>query len=205
MSQIPAARFFRNAIGLPVFFALSALFMFSCKGPEGRERKEGDRSPAEGARGVPEWVTRGGGALDQQKKGRIIYGVGAISGVENPGLLRRASEDNARVAVAKVLHTYVTSLAKNYARSVGNMESTAEEQLIQETTKVYTEITIGGIQIGEHYYDKPTRTMYTQAYLDLEVFKDAIPKAPALKSEVREYIQKNADKAFEELEKSGPK
>jgi hypothetical protein len=174
-------------------------FVFGC-GPRKRDRK-GQPLPAEGAKGVPEWVTNGAAAFSDSKKGQVFYAVGAMAGVKNFSLLRRASEDKARVEMANAFDTFVRTLAKSYARSVGTFDASQEEQLVQDTTKAYTDVTLKGVQIWDHYFDKLTQTMYSLARLDLKVFKDAIQKAESLSAEYREYLKSNADTAFQDVEK----
>jgi len=169
-------------------------------GPRRRDR-DGNYVPAEGAKGVPAWVTKGSAAFPDAKKERVFYAVGSAAGIRNYALLRRASEDKARVEMANVFDTFVRSLAKSYARSVGNFTETQEEQLVQEATKAYTNVTLKGVEIRNHYHDKPTQTMYSLARLDLKVFKDAIQKAGDLKADFKEHLEGNADRAFEETAK----
>lgn len=169
-------------------------------GPRKRDR-EGNYVPAEGARGVPEWVTKGSAAFADGKKDRVFYAVGAVSGIRSYSLLRRASEDKARVEMANVFDSLVRTLAKSYAQSAGNFTATQEEQLVQEATKAYTNVTLRGVEIRDHYHDKPTQTMYSLARLDLKVFKDAIRKAENLNVEFKDYLDGNADRAFEEAGK----
>ncbi|MDP7254036.1 MAG: hypothetical protein QGF00_30830 [Planctomycetota bacterium] len=182
--------------------AIAGLFLFPGCGPKKRDRK-GANLPAEGAKGVPNWVTKGSGAFKDGKKGKAFYGVGAVSGVKNYSLLRRSAENAARVEVGRIFDTYVTSLAKSYARSVSNFDASQEEQLIQDASKAFTNVTLTGIQVGEHYYDQPTKTMYVYAFLDTGVFKNAIQKAQQLGEEFRKHVKENSDGAFTDLSNEG--
>ena len=186
--------------GLSCLLALGGLIIVVGCGPDKRDRK-GANLPAEGAKGVPDWVSKGSGAFSKSKKEKIFHGVGAISGVRSYSLMRRASEDKARVEVGNVFDTFVKSLAKSYARSVGNLDTSQEEQLVQEATKAYTNVTLKGVQIVDHYFDKPTKTMFTLAELDMGVFTDAITKVQQMNNEFKEYLKENSEGAFGELKK----
>jgi RNA recognition motif-containing protein len=107
--------------------------------------------------------------------------------------------------VARVLSTNVSSLAKSYARSVGNIDTSQEEQLVQDVSKSYSEARLSGVQIIDHYYDPPTKTMFALAILDFEQFKELTEAARELPKALREHILKNADEAFKELDAQKPK
>jgi len=179
-----------------------AIFLSGCKNNEPKD----DRNPGQGrpvgppiSGKLPDWVNRGSRAFEGDR-GKTIMGVGAVSGVRNPALLRRMTDNQARVEVAKILRTNVTSLAKSYARSVGNMDTSQEEQLVQDVSKSYTEATLSGVDIVDHHYDQATRTQYALAVLDLETFKRLTENAKQMSKDVQNYILKNAGDAFKELE-----
>jgi len=182
---------------LTILSVVAALGISGCKNGKKGDGTDTVGPPATGK--LPDWVNQGSGAF---KKGdeRVIYGVGAQSGIRNYALLRRASDNQARVEIARVLSTNVASLAKSYARSVGNMTSSQEEQLVQDVSKSYSEARLSGVQIIDHHYDTPTKTMFALGLLDIETFKELTESAKQLPKEVRDHIIKDADGAFKELD-----
>jgi len=60
----------------------------------------------------PEWVYKGSGAFDVDK-GKVFYGVGVASGINNKALLISTAQNRARAEVAKVMETYVAVLSKD--------------------------------------------------------------------------------------------
>jgi len=159
---------------------------------------KGPVGPSETAK-LPDWVNQGSGAF-KKDDGKVIYGVGAQSGIQNYALLRRTADNQARVEIAKVLSTNVSSLAKSYARSAGDLTSSQEEQLVQDVSKSYSEAQLSGVQIIDHHYDIPTKTMFALGVLDIEAFTKLTQTARELPKALREHILKNADEAFKELD-----
>lgn len=154
----------------------------------------------------PEWVRKGNGAfLDKDQK--AFYGIGAISGVMNKPLAKTAADNRARSEVGKIFETYSASLMRDYAASTtaGDFKKTSEEQSIEQTVKTFSATTLSGVIIIDHWTDPSDGTLYSLARLDLDKFKDNIQQAKELNATVRDYVRKNAEKAFEALDKEEEK
>lgn len=177
---------------------LACLSFASC---QSQRKSEGKAQKESAFANVPEWVKKGSGAFEGDR-GKAIYGVGARSNIDNIARLQDAAKNGARLEVAKVLNVKVTGLSKDYFRSVGTNDARQEEQLIQDVSKAYTEADLSGVQIVDMYHDVATKTMYSLAVMDLNLFKNVTKDAAALKQEVKDYILKNADEAFKELDAS---
>lgn len=151
--------------------------------------------------GRPDWAMKGAGAFPKEK---AFYGVGAVSGVRNLPMAIRASDNQARADIAKQFEVYTASLMKQYGASTtaGDLSKSSEEQHIEEATKTFTANTLSGIQIVDHYEEKGkdgVPTIWSLAKLDMDKVKESMEKAKELSSSVRDYVRKNADKAFDEL------
>ena len=162
--------------------------------------------PIQDVKNLPKWVTQRGAAFSGEK--RVFYGVGNAAGLQNPSLRRRAAEGQARRDIAQTMQTYVAALQKQYQAetTAGDMSKQSVEQHITDTMKQVTDATLVGSQIVE-YWEHPTRNeAYALARLDLEQFLDvmksyqsAVGNAKELDAKVREYVRKNAEKAYDEL------
>ena len=162
--------------------------------------------PIQDVKNLPKWVTQRGAAFSGEK--RVFYGVGNAAGLQNPSLRRRAAEGQARRDIAQTMQTYVAALQKQFMAetTAGDMSKQSVEQHITDTMKQVTEATLVGSQIVE-YWEHPTRNeAYALARLDLEQFLDvmksyqsAVGNAKELDAKVREYVRKNAEKAYDEL------
>lgn len=154
---------------------------------------------------VPAWVTKGSAAFNDSEN-RVFYGVGSVTGVKNKPIARTAAENRARAEVGKVFETYTASLMRDYMASttggaaVTGDTATSEEQHIEQAVKTFSAVTLSGVMIIDHWRDPADGTEYALAKLDLNNFKNSLDKAKELNSEVRDYVRKNAEKAFDKLE-----
>lgn len=152
--------------------------------------------------GAPDWVDKVGGAFGGEK-GKVIYGVGVASNIQNVGLLRSSADNKARNAIAQVLQTKTMSLYKGYAgsTSAGQANTSSEEQHVEEAIKNVTSQVLSGSEIVDHWQHPDTGDMYTLARLDFQTFADTLTKSKELNAKVRDYIRDNATKLQEDLDK----
>ncbi len=152
------------------------------------------------ANNAPDWVNKGGGAF-KDKGQDVFYGVGIFRGSMNPALARDAADDRARADVAKILNTYVADLQKDYMEAVtaGDQSKTSDEQLVSETMKSFTKITLTGAVIVDHWKDPSDGTLYSLCKLDMNSMQKTLDQAKELDSKVRDYVKANAEKAFDDL------
>ena len=78
--------------------------------------------------------------------------------------------------------------------------ATSEGQYIEQAVKTFSAVTLSGVMIVDHWRDRSDGTMYALARLDINNFKNSLDKAREINSEVRDFVRKNAEKAFDELE-----
>lgn len=164
-------------------------------------------TPLQDVKGLPDWVLKGGGGEKIEGR-RVLQGVGSVSGILNPTLRRKSAGAQARNDLAATLQVYVAGLNKQYMAetTAGDFSQHDVEQRIQDTMKQVTEATLVGAQIVE-YWEHPLRNeAYALARLDMEQFKDIMKNYAAasgqfkqLDANLREWVQKNADKAHDEL------
>jgi hypothetical protein len=152
--------------------------------------------------GVPRWVNRGSGAYEGEH-GKAFYGVGILAGVQNPGLARQAVDDRARGAIARMFHTYVAAMMKDYQRSTtaGDFSASAEEQDIVSVQKTLTDATLRGVMIKDHWVDPADGTRYALAVLELDGFMSSLDDVKQLNARVRDYVRANARRAFDDLDR----
>ena len=96
---------------------------------------------------------------------------------------------------------------RDYAASTtaGNFQKTAEEQNVEEATKTFSATTLNGVRPIDRYKDEKKGIYYVLVKMDLENVKDMLMQSKELNSQVRDYVRKNADRAFERLEKEEQK
>ena len=153
----------------------------------------------------PAWVLKGGGAFGGDT-GRVFYGVGSVSGIQNHALARTTAENRARADLAKVFETYTASLMKDYMASTtaGDMSKSSEEQHVEQVIKTFSAQTLSGVQVVDRWFH-PDGTVYALARLDLESFMNNLDKMNELNGKVRDYVRKNAERAHMDLEREEAK
>ena len=153
---------------------------------------------------TPKWVKTGTYTGQDSK---AFYGIGEVMGVWNEPLAWDAAENRARAQMVKVLSTYTGYLMRDYAASTsaGHFKKTAEEQNIEEATKTFAAATLNGVRSVDRYKDEKKGIYYMVVKMELEDVKDMLTQSEELNSQVRDFLRKNADRAFERLEKEGQK
>jgi hypothetical protein len=156
--------------------------------------------------GPPKWVKQGSGAMSE-KDSKAFFGVGSVTGVRNEPLAWDTAENRGRAEIAKTFETYTGYLMRDYAASTtaGDFTRNAEEQNVERAIKTITTTTLSGVRPIDRYKDEKTGTYYVLTKLNLEDMKNNLQQARELNAEVRDYVRKNADKAFERLEKEEDK
>ena len=78
-------------------------------------------------------------------------------------------------------------------------------QNVEEATKTFNAATLNGVRPIDRYKDEKKDIYYVLVKMDLENVKDMLMQSKKLNSQVRDYVCKNADRAFERLEKEEQK
>jgi hypothetical protein len=156
--------------------------------------------------GAPKWVTEGSGIMNN-KGDKAFYGVGSVIGIQNEPLAWDAAENRARAEIAKNFQTYTAYLMRDYAASTTAQDFTrsTEEQNVERAIKTFSAVTLNGVRPIDRYRDEKTGTYYVLAKLDLNDVKNKLEESKELNAQVRDYVRKNADRAFDQLEKEEAK
>lgn len=151
--------------------------------------------------GPPTWVTKGSAAFDGEGKG--FYGVGSVIGVRNEPLAWDAAENRSRAELARQFQTYTAYLMRDYAASTSAADFTAttEEQHVERAVKTFVAVTLNGVHPVDRYKDEDDHSYYVLTKLSLDDMQSTLEKAAELDSEVRDFVRKNAERLFDELEK----
>ena len=149
---------------------------------------------------TPEWVKTGSYKPEEAK---AFYSMGEVMGIRNEPLAWDAAENRARAQMVKVLSTYTAYLMRDYAAStaVADFQKTAEEQHVEVATKTFAAMTLNGVRPVDRYKDEKKGIYYVVVKMELEDVKDMLLHSTELNSQMRDFVRKNADRAFERLEK----
>ena len=156
--------------------------------------------------GPPSWVKEGSGPMNTEA-GQAIYGVGSVIGVKNEPLAWEAAENRSRAELAKTFETYTAYLMRDYAASTnaGDFTKSTEEQNVERAVKTFTAVTLNGVRPVDRYKDEDTYSYYVLTKLSFKEMQETLQQAQELNSEVRDFVRKNAERAFKQLEKEEAK
>ncbi len=157
---------------------------------------------------IPKWVDKGGGYMTA-KDGKAFYGVGAVTGIRNEPLAKETADNRARADLAKYVDTYTSYLMRDYAASTtaGDFTKTSEEQNVERALKTFVSTHLSGVTVVDRWEkdDKTGKIIYSLAKLDLDKFKDQVGQLKELNDAARDFVRKNAEKAFERLQQEEDK
>jgi hypothetical protein len=153
---------------------------------------------------TPNWVKTGNYTGQDAK---AFYSTGEVMGIRNEPLAWDVAENRARAQMVKILSTYTAYLMRDYAASTAgsDLKKTAEEQHIEEATKTFAAATLNGVRPVDRYKDEKKGIYYVVVKMQLEDVKDMLVQSRELNSQMRDFVRKNADRAFERLEKEEQK
>ena len=153
--------------------------------------------------GTPKWVAKGGGYMSE-KDSKAFYGVGAVTGIRNEPLAKETADNRARADLAKYVDTYTSYLMRDYAASTtaGNFTKSSEEQNVERAVKTFVATHLSGVQVVDRWEkeEKSGKVTYALAKMDLVSFKDNVSQMKELNADTREFVRKNAERAFDRLQ-----
>src|SRR5437016_13572919 len=187
-APVPPGRLKARAFSFLIFSAL-ALILAACSG-------------------TPKWVSKGGGYMSE-KDSKAFYGVGAVTGIRNEPLAKETADNRARADLAKYVDTYTSYLMRDYAASTtaGDFTKTSEEQNVERALKTFVSTHLSGVLVVDRWEkdDKTGKIIYSLAKLDLDKFKEQVGQMKELNDAARDFVRKNAEKAFERLQQEEDK
>jgi hypothetical protein len=153
--------------------------------------------------GTPKWVAKGGGYMSEKDR-KAFYGVGAVTGIRNEPLAKETADNRARAALAQYVDTYTAYLMRDYAASTtaGDFTKSSEEQNVERALKTFVSAHMSGVQVVDRWErdEKNGKTIYSLAKMDLDSFKQNITQMRELNEAARDFVRKNAERAFEKLQ-----
>ena len=128
-------------------------------------------------------------------------------GIRNEPLAWDVAENRARAKMVKTLSTYTAYLIRDYAVSTArfDLKQIAEEQHIEEATKTFAAATLSGARPVDRYKDEKKGIYYVVVKMELDDVTGMLMQSKELNRQMRDFVRKNADRAFERLEKEEQK
>ena len=150
-----------------------------------------------GIRGAPDWVNEGTRAIDN-KKGRLLHGVGMASPMNDSALQKATADNRARAEIARILSTFIDSTISDYSGSVGDESDMNVERDIRGTSQLALS---GAIIIG-NWKDKNTGDVYSFAELDVKKMDKLVETATTLSDSFKRYYRENVAANFDRFVKN---
>ena len=177
-----------------------AVCVFGCKKTETKPTPSTSLGVPSSNVEYPEWVLNA--AQDTSKDQDALYGVGFVSGVSNRALAFSAAENRAVAKIQRTFQVYVEGMMEDYMQSTvaGDMTS-SEEQNIINTQRTIIDGSLSGVIVTNRWVDPTENTVYVQCKLDYETFETYLDKMNVINEKVKVYVQNNAKKAFDDLDK----
>lgn len=151
---------------------------------------------------APDWTRKGCAAFSGEKR-KWVCGVGSMEGTNNLSLCRTTAMARGRTEIARELNLRVKAMVKDYQRSVtggGAMHVAADdEQYAADVAKQITDISLSGTHLEDTWFSEDGHC-FALMVLDVDGFRDAVAGAAGLDKSVRDYVVRNAEKAFQELD-----
>jgi hypothetical protein len=188
--QVPS----RKLSSRSIFVATAAAFLLAACG--GKTMVESDL----GIKGAPDWVNKGTAVLND-KNGRLFHGVGSAPVMGDESLQRSTADDRARGEVARILSTYMDVVGDDYVAAAGTGANANSEQAVSRQIKAVTKMNLSGARIIGRWKDQKTGMVYSIAELDLNQVKTALQGANDMNTDLRRYIDSNADNVFDRFSK----
>lgn len=185
---------------LAVLAACAAGLCLACGGATTPDPVQGAFSGA--LAGAPNWVLNCTEAVDDG----VLCGVGSAAGTRNISLARSTAQGRGRTEIARQLNTVVQSLLTDYQATVtgGEYFGTAadDEQMVVDVSRQITDVAVSGVRQTDTWISRDGNTLYVLMELDAEAFGQALAGLAGLDAGVREYVESNRQRSFDELDEA---
>ncbi len=151
-----------------------------------------------GISGAPDWVNKGTRVLND-KDGRLFHGVGSSPAMGDDSLQRSTADDRARAEVARIFSSYMDVVSDDYSASTGTGADASVEQSVTRQIKAVTKLNLSGSKIIGRWKDDRTNMVYSISELDLKQIKSTVQGAKDMNSDLRRYIDRNAENIFDKV------
>lgn len=152
--------------------------------------------------GAPGWVLNCTEAVDDG----ALCAVGSAEGTRNISLARSTAQGRGRTDISRQLDTVVQSMLTDYQATVtgGEYFGTAadDEQMVVDVSRQITDTTLSGVRQTETWISNDGNTMYVLMVLDSDAFAEALAGMAGLDARVREYVEANRERSFDELDEA---
>ena len=185
---------------LVVLTAFASSLCFACGGATSPDPVQGAFAGA--LAGAPTWVLN----CTEVVEDGILCGVGSAAGTRNISLARSTAQGRGRTEIARQLNTVVQAMLTDYQATVtgGEYFGTAadDEQMVVDVSRQITDVAVSGVRQTDTWISRDGNTLYVLMELAAEAFGEALAGMAGLDAGVREYVERNRARSFEELDEA---
>ncbi len=149
-------------------------------------------------KGAPDWVNKGTQVVDD-RRGRLIHGVGMAPPMGDESLQVSVADDRARAEIARILSSRLQVASRDYLASSGTGGDFTVEQSVSRDIENITRLNLAGTRIVGRWKDKRTGNVYSLAELDTKAIKKVVTNVQTMNQGFIRYLEENADRLFQSL------
>jgi hypothetical protein len=146
----------------------------------------------------PSWYQLKSGLYDTGG-GKVFYGIGQASGLQNQALLRATADNNARKELVDVLEKYISELAGSAALETEPNWTALSVGERQQILGILVRNCLEQSMVSDHWNDTHKSSLLSLCRLDLTTFKQVLSGSSALDENIRAAMGAEADKVHARL------
>ncbi len=158
-------------------------------------------APAE----MPDWCTMTSGLATDVDRGKVVVGVGSVSGIKSPTMARTNSDGAARTEIAKLFNTYAENMLSDYKDFTDEQGNRTTDEELTQATAIFSKMNVRRAPIEDRYVDEETNTWYSMAVLPFDQFLTLVQSNGELSDRLKAFFSSEGTKVCKELQAHEPK
>jgi hypothetical protein len=150
----------------------------------------------------PAWYRLKSGLYDTDG-GKVFYGIGQASGVQNQALLRATADNQARKELADVLENYLSELARSAEMETDPNRAALSVGERQQILGMLVHNCLQLSMVSDHWNDANQSGLFALCRLDLTTFKQVLSDSPFIDEKTRAAMWAEAERVHARLSQKG--
>jgi len=152
---------------------------------------------------MPDWCKHTSGTLDSQDSGRLIVGIGQISGIKSIEMARTNSDGQARTEIGQLLTAYLDELLELYEDYQGEDGNETSSEELTEAREFFAKLNVRSAAIEDRYFDEGNNIWYSKSVVKLDDFVKMLIQDTVFSTRLNEFLKINAALGFDKLPQYG--
>lgn len=116
-------------------------------------------------RGAPDWVNKGTAYVDD-RKGRLLHGVGSAGPAGDEALQRAIADDRARAELARLFGAQLEVTTRDRQAAARSGEASTAEEALSRQIDARSKVELAGAKIIARWLDARTKVLYSIAEIE---------------------------------------